>query len=163
MANKVTIEIEGLPVAKARPRFNRRTGVTYTPGKTVEAERRITNSFYEVIDGYEGTWEVFPLQKPTPVDVSITFQFTPPQSWSKAKQQKAMYTERFKTTKPDIDNLTKTVMDALNGHAWVDDSQVVQLTARKVYGESDKTYVTIKDAVPAGEEEVYRYIDCQWR
>lgn len=32
----------------------------------------------------------------------------------------------------DVDNYVKTILDALNGIAWVDDSQVVKLTAIKV-------------------------------
>lgn len=33
----------------------------------------------------------------------------------------------------DVDNLAGGVMDALNGIAWKDDSQVVQLAARRLY------------------------------
>lgn len=33
----------------------------------------------------------------------------------------------------DVDNIAKAVMDALNGHAWRDDRQVVTLTARKMW------------------------------
>lgn len=35
------------------------------------------------------------------------------------------------TFKPDIDNICKIVLDGLNGIAYLDDSQVVYLTARK--------------------------------
>jgi len=31
----------------------------------------------------------------------------------------------------DIDNYVKTILDALNGIAWVDDNQVVKVTAIK--------------------------------
>jgi crossover junction endodeoxyribonuclease RusA len=34
---------------------------------------------------------------------------------------------------PDIDKLTRAVLDALTSIVWVDDSQVVRLTASKVY------------------------------
>jgi Holliday junction resolvase RusA-like endonuclease len=33
----------------------------------------------------------------------------------------------------DLDNLVKFVFDALNGHAWADDSQVVRLVATKEF------------------------------
>jgi Holliday junction resolvase RusA-like endonuclease len=35
------------------------------------------------------------------------------------------------TFKPDVDNLAKAVMDALNCVAYVDDSQVIELVIRK--------------------------------
>ncbi len=41
------------------------------------------------------------------------------------------------TSKPDADNLSKSVMDALKGLAWRDDAQVCSLTARKWYAEKD--------------------------
>jgi len=37
--------------------------------------------------------------------------------------------------KADIDNYVKGTLDALKGKAWTDDKQVVELTARKVFGE----------------------------
>lgn len=52
----------------------------------------------------------------------------------------AFYMPRPKTVKrawpsvkPDIDKLTRSVMDALTGVAWVDDSQVVVVEAAKMY------------------------------
>lgn len=39
---------------------------------------------------------------------------------------------RFDARRCDLDNLVKTVGDALNGIAWNDDSQVVLLTAAKL-------------------------------
>ena len=41
-------------------------------------------------------------------------------------------TDLGKTTRPDIDNLVKNVLDALNGVAWEDDNQVAVLYAIKV-------------------------------
>jgi Holliday junction resolvase RusA-like endonuclease len=37
----------------------------------------------------------------------------------------------------DIDNLAKFVLDALNGHAYKDDSQVSMLYTAKLYTEGD--------------------------
>jgi Holliday junction resolvase RusA-like endonuclease len=36
-----------------------------------------------------------------------------------------------KTTKPDLDNLAKAVMDLLNDVAWVDDAQVCKIVLSK--------------------------------
>lgn len=37
------------------------------------------------------------------------------------------------TTKPDADNIAKLVLDALNGKAWHDDSQITSLDVTKLY------------------------------
>jgi Holliday junction resolvase RusA-like endonuclease len=41
---------------------------------------------------------------------------------------------RFKTTKPDCDNLVKLAKDALNKIVYRDDAQVVRVHAEKVFG-----------------------------
>lgn len=52
----------------------------------------------------------------------------------------------FDTGKPDCDNIAKAVLDALNGVAFDDDSQVVTLVVRKyprVRISSDDEYVRV--------------------
>lgn len=53
------------------------------------------------------------------------------------------------TLKPDADNIAKAVLDALNGVAWRDDSQVVALSVRKfprlrVPTDTDMLYVVVE-------------------
>jgi len=55
----------------------------------------------------------------------------------------------FHTKKPDIDNLIKSVFDAMNGLAWLDDSQVVQVIALKAIcdpGQEPRVDVCLDDA-----------------
>jgi len=52
----------------------------------------------------------------------------------------AVLVQRPKQTKlsypmPDIDNYCKSVLDALNGYAWTDDTQVVELEATKSWND----------------------------
>ena len=49
----------------------------------------------------------------------------------------------FVTVKPDIDKLSRAVLDALTGICWRDDAQVVEKTARKIYGEKPGVWVEI--------------------
>lgn len=65
----------------------------------------------------------------------LTFFMPIPVSWSKAKKEAATKGDVLPTTKPDIDNLAKCVLDALNGIAYRDDNQVVRLEVSKFYGE----------------------------
>ena len=65
--------------------------------------------------------------------VSIYFYFSPPKSWT--KKQKLISIGQYKRTKPDIDNLIKTVLDAANDHLWKDDTKLHTLKALKQYAE----------------------------
>ncbi len=51
--------------------------------------------------------------------------------------------------RPDIDNLLKLVLDALNGIVWADDALVVSITATKVYAAQAGTYVRVTPKRPA--------------
>jgi Holliday junction resolvase RusA-like endonuclease len=64
-----------------------------------------------------------------PVSVRIVCLFERPKSHSKKRRQ---YTEP-KTTKPDLDNVGKAILDALNEIAYNDDGQVFMLTVEKWY------------------------------
>ena len=72
-----------------------------------------------------------------------TQQFEPPKSWPKQKREKAIQRKKYPTARPDLDNLWKAVADALNGIAYNDDSQIVVITCRKVYGEKFRSNVQI--------------------
>jgi len=111
------------PVAKARPRVTMRGGFAraYTPKKTTNFERIVA--------------DCCPVKDPipTPCHISIKFCLPIPKSWSKAKQRAAATGELMPTSRPDIDNYVKAIMDSLNGIAYEDDSQIVSLNALKVY------------------------------
>jgi Holliday junction resolvase RusA-like endonuclease len=64
-----------------------------------------------------------------PVSIKIVCLFDRPKSHSKKRRQ---YTEP-KTTKPDLDNVGKAILDALNEIAYNDDGQVYRLTVEKWY------------------------------
>ncbi|QKO02977.1 RusA-like Holliday junction resolvase [Gordonia phage TZGordon] len=59
-----------------------------------------------------------------PVDVRLDFIMPRPKSAPKTKQIPAV-------KRPDVDKLARAVLDALTGVAFADDSQVVELHARK--------------------------------
>tara|TARA_R110000824_G_scaffold13890_1_gene59751 strand:- start:49 stop:312 length:264 start_codon:yes stop_codon:yes gene_type:complete len=79
------------------------------------------------------------------VSVGLTFWFPRPKAlvW----KTKPMLAE-VKMTKPDLDNLAKGVLDALQHHAFGDDSQVVELRLSKWIvrdGALPRTEITITD------------------
>lgn len=133
----LTAWIEGEPVAKARPRVTMIGGRAraYTPKKSADWEKHIRAS----------------LQcRPTDVPVALKIQFYMPipKSYSKAKRQQAIDGLMLPSKKPDIDNLIKAVMDALNGYAWLDDNQVVQVSAVKRYSETAGVWIEVLDGSP---------------
>lgn len=46
--------------------------------------------------------------------------------------------ELFPTVKPDTDNISKIILDALNGLAYYDDNQVTDLTIYKQYATTNE-------------------------
>lgn len=112
--------VAGTPVPKARARVTR-SGHAFTPKRTVLAEQAVRDAYLQAWAGHA------PLCGPVSVTILCTFPI--PKSWSRAKREAA----KLHTIRPDLDNLCKTVTDALNGHAYVDDSQVCELRATKSY------------------------------
>ena len=128
-----TFTIEGKPVAKGRPRLSRYG--TYTPPKTVEYEKKVKESYISQGGMY------FDEQ---PLEMRMTFIFPITKSWKKSKREDAMNGRLPMTSKPDIDNLIKSVMDGLLGVCYKDDSQVINVIANKEYGTKEQTIVWLK-------------------
>lgn len=102
----IDLHLDGEPVPKARPRHGR-NGNVYTPAATVAAEEAIGWRVKERYAGLEPTAR--------PVGIALAFRSARPR--------------QRRNGRADLDNLVKLVKDALNGIAWVDDSQVEELHA----------------------------------
>ena len=68
-----------------------------------------------------------------------------PQSWSRKKREAALEGSIFPTTKPDMSNIVKGIEDAMNGIVWHDDSQVVITRTMKIYDETPRVEVEVKE------------------
>lgn len=103
---------------KGRVRFVRQTGRTYTPDATAEAMERIRMAYAERASGAMAP-------KGVPVLVEIdTWRPLPKSRPKKVRHEPDVF-------KPDVDNICKLVLDALNGTAWADDTQVTDIEAHK--------------------------------
>ena len=49
------------------------------------------------------------------------------------------------TKKPDIDNIAKIVLDAMNKFAFKDDTQITKLEVEKKYGNEEKIVIKIEE------------------
>ena len=47
------------------------------------------------------------------------------------------------TKKPDIDNIVKIVLDAMNKFAFKDDTQITKLEVEKIYGIEEKLQINL--------------------
>lgn len=82
-------------------------------------------------------------RKPLKVAVIVEVQFF-------FKKKRAKKQVEVKATRPDLDNLVKCVLDALNGLIFEDDGQVVGITADKYWAPKDdepRTAVRIYEAL----------------
>ncbi|OFM14794.1 Holliday junction resolvase [Staphylococcus sp. HMSC059E03] len=125
-------ETHKAPMASPRPRFANR-------GKYVQTYMPATYTAHKAF-----------IQKQMPkamlennLIVTIEFLFNPPQSWSN-KKRLAMIGQ-YKRTKPDIDNLIKTVLDAANKHLWKDDNQIVEVRSFKKYADESKIVMSVTE------------------
>ena len=112
--NAVLFTVDGEPMVKARPRMTK-TGHTYTPKTTVQAEQRVREA-YEATgqEGFAGA-----------VGVEVAF-------FQGTRARK------------DIDNLVKLVLDSLNGVAYEDDVHVNAVLARRAYVGRDEARSVIR-------------------
>lgn len=74
--------------------------------------------------------------KHVPVLVQATFVFAKPPSAPKKRTHHVV--------KPDCDKLLRSIGDALTGIVWQDDSQVVGMAGRKVYGLPERVEIEVR-------------------
>ena len=131
--------VSGSPVAKGRARSSAR-GFHYTPAKTRRAEESLLAQAlpHKPDEPLEG-----------PVWLEVIFNLPIPQSKSKKWKKAAADGEELPLKKPDIDNLTKLVMDALNEVFWGDDKQLVGLLAFKRYSDKPGTSIGVMSHMEA--------------
>ena len=130
-------EIPGPVTGKGRPRINTYTCRAYTPNKTKEYEELAKQYFilkYPRHIPIEGR-----------VKVSIIAYFKIPKGTNKKNEELMLNGIISPTKKPDIDNIEKIVLDAMNSLAFKDDNQITKLEIEKVYSEEEKVYVKIEE------------------
>ena len=138
----ICFEIPGKPQGKARARtfYNSKLGKmqSITPENTVLYENLIKHCYLET--------KCEPFLDKVPLEVEITACFPIPKSATKKDRERIKLMEYYPTMKPDADNIAKVVCDALNGLAYKDDAQVIDLTVHKRFGDS-KVIVKIWEMV----------------
>ncbi len=73
----------------------------------------------------------------------VTLVFGMPYPKSKLRKNTDI-TSICHTTKPDLDNLIKFVLDCGNGILWSDDKKIIRLVSKKMYVHEPKTIISIE-------------------
>lgn len=128
-------EVPGKIIGKGRPRLNSYTGSVYTPTRTKDYETLVEQYFllkYPKFKPFEGR-----------VQVEISAFFEIPKSTKKADKELMLENKINPTKKPDIDNIVKIILDAMNGIAFKDDTQITKLNIEKSYAMQESVKVRI--------------------
>lgn len=133
----IRFEIPGEPGAKGRPRFSTFGGraVAYTDKKTRLYELLVKDAYMTQIGNPD------PIKGEMKVEINAHFAI--PKSTSKRKRATMVAGKIKPTKKPDTDNIAKIMLDSLNGIAFEDDKQVVELTVTKHYSERPRVEVSV--------------------
>ena len=136
MEKRLSMIVEPRP--KERPRVTMIAGhpKIYTPRATQDYEKAVSDAWKKE-NGH--------LPFTGPVTVRIVLGMKIPKSASKAKIKKMLDRQIRPTVKPDVDNCAKSILDALNGIAYVDDNQIVSLSVRKYYTEIPKVLIKVSE------------------
>jgi len=130
----IEFNIKAPITGKGRPRFTK-IGHTYTPAKTKEYENIVKASFLQSkqhkLHGY--------------VHAQITVEYPLLKSMSKKVKEDCLNGTQMPDKKPDLDNIAKIILDALNGLAYEDDKQIISLHIEKKYGTEANVNVMLKE------------------
>ena len=136
----VTFQVDGDPVPKGRPRFARRGHFvqTYTDSKTIEYETLVAMKARQAIGASE------PLKGA--LSVFLYLRYSIPSSYTKKRKEACLNGLEF-PKRIDIDNVYKSITDAMNGIVYLDDSQIVEAHIKKLYAEQGGADIMVQECV----------------
>lgn len=138
----ICFTVPGKPQGKARARtfYNPKTkGMSsVTPEKTVLYENFISTCYLQAAGEERFADTAY-------IRIRIQAFYGIPKSSSKVKREAMLKGELLPAKKPDIDNIAKAVLDALNSVAYRDDTQVVELQLRKQYSEKPRVEICMEE------------------
>ena len=142
MTLPIVIEMDGEPVAWARTRVN--------PGRrffTPKAQRDYATSLQ-----WAGKQAMRGQPLLTgPLSINVVARLPIPASWTIKKKDEARAGDLLPTGKPDYDNISKMVGDALNAIVYCDDAQICKAIVTKVYSDNPGLRIEVS---PIGERTV---------
>ena len=134
MIHEVVLNTDSKPMPLKRHRFTRHGHRMYDPSAK---DKKIWLTLIEIPNTL--------IEGPMHIDFEFTFQ-RPKSHYRTGKFSHLIKTSApsHKISCPDIDNLVKFYLDAMNKKFFVDDAQVESIGAVKKYGEKDHVKISIK-------------------
>ena len=165
MKKTLKIKVDGEPMGKQRPKFSaaHKFVKTYTPKETIHYESKVVFEYKCALENMklpketiffghgEEIWATIVAYFPITKDHYRYHKRTDTIDLNKEGQE--MLEGKIKPTKkPDCDNIAKIMLDALNGIAFPDDSQVIGLLVMKCYSDHPRVELTLESEVSYGNE-----------
>jgi len=134
----IQFTVDGDPIPKGRPRFARRGHFvqTYTDAKTIDYETHVAMKARHAIgasDPLKGALTVF-----------LYLRYGVPTSYSKKRKEACLRGVEY-PKKVDLDNVYKSITDAMQGIVYLNDSQIVETHITKVYAETAGANVMVQE------------------
>ena len=139
---EINFTVPGEPRGKGRPRFSR-SGHTYTDSETRAYEDKIVAYYKKAYGGFRFPDSAF-------LSVDVVAYLPIPKSATKAARGGMEQGTILPSRKPDVDNIEKAVLDALNHVAYHDDARVHRTSCAKYYGAEPRLDITIKEVMHNG-------------
>jgi len=123
------------PESKQRPRFGAK-------GKVYNPQRKKSLGYkWDAAKQMRSQSSERPLE--SPVCVNMIFHMPMPKTWSHKRKKQQL--GKPMTSKPDVDNLMKWILDVLNGIAYQDDRYVTSGYFQKMWGYEGKVQVFLQE------------------
>lgn len=147
---KIKLTVDGEPFGKQRPKVsvlgNSKFAHAYTPKETINYESKVVQAFKK-------EWccedQTFPFEPGEEIYATIVASFSLQKQHYCKKGINAKGIEKLEgkinpIKAPDCDNIAKVCLDALNGIAYKDDSQITCLLVMKKYAEKPKVEIYLE-------------------
>ena len=140
MEETIKFEVPLTPYGKGRPRFSTFNGHvrTYTPANTRAHENTFKIYARQAMAGR------YPFEKGTSIAIKVSAFFPVPKSYSRSKRLACESNVIKHMVKPDVDNVVKAVLDAMNDCVYFDDSQVYKIEVEKRYTDRPDGYYLVE-------------------
>lgn len=136
----LTLDLYGIPIPWKRPRAR---GKIFFDAQAKEKE----HIKWQIRSQFRNN----PLLLPIKMD--MTFFMPIPKYTSGIRKKEMIAGNLHHIKRPDIDNLQKFFLDCMNGLVFQDDSQVVEIHAKKVYADNPGTLIRLYPITHHREKE----------
>jgi Holliday junction resolvase RusA-like endonuclease len=130
ITDSIAFRVRTVPVSQPRQRVAVIAGRArnYTPAK------HPVNTFKAAVQiAADGVYNGPPIEGPLRIEIDFVFARPATKIWKRKPMPRELHAK-----KPDLDNLSKAVLDALNQQLFRDDSQLAEVVARKWIAAGDE-------------------------